>query len=401
MFIKKLRFLGLFLCFYFTGFSNLRVVDFIDSFRNSDHYKGMKRSFDNLAKSSSMYRSKAPIELSFMRESHPVSGSDQYLTLKKNIEFPWLTKANKEKNTVESGKYTLEFQAFEIDRIYEIKTVFYEALYLENIKTYHKEYLRELLSLAKKIKFIEDMGENDGYDLKRVNQEINLEKQYIKRFKLKIDLLLSELHILSNLNKEGYSVMGELLPDWSDKYYRKSLEKLNQNIEIRKLEKEKNLLVSQKKLLKNRPESFEVEFGNRHINEPGLSDNALVFGVSTNLPLEDRYKYEKQRLKLRLRVIDLNKREKESRLQANLSSQSNHILSLIRQEKVLKNKLIYPAKSLIKTIYHAFEGGERKLIELIDGYKHLLDSRLELNDLNKQARDIWIDYHQSLIGVKK
>ena len=179
----------------------------------------------------------------------------------------------------------------------------------------------------KKLSLRVKQGVGKAYDLRRLQQQKELETQRIESLENDLREVKSELESLCELNLESQNLSGSILPGWTKEKFDQKIEKIGDNLQYRMGVLElKSLSNKQSKNKKSFLRYYNLHFGTKRLDGPGKSGSGSVFGLSAPFPLSDPHSKARKRYKLQTK---LKKAQIEQSKQFTVSSTCKSSLFLL------------------------------------------------------------------------
>ena len=336
-------------------------------------------------------------EFAFSRETQPGSVTEDFVTIGREFQSPWLKGVYRGQAFIESELEQLEFEEFVKVRELEIHKEYFDSLKLQIEVRLREGYLKTLSGLIQKLSYRAKQGVGAAFDYRRLSQQRILEEQRLRTLKNKLRASLSNLALISYASEAIEEVEGNLLPDFS-----KGQNSLDENLKIKRARIElKQFEYSEKEWSKKLFKEFSLEIGSKRIDEPGSNGSGMIFGFSVPVQIEDAHKAKRRKYQL---LVE-NQEAQVEQLQTTISKKINSLTKLleqtVQQSSELESTLVKPAYELNQIKQKAYQNGRGTVVDLLDTRTHLLESHLQVYKVQYIARQTWLEIKGLQTGVRQ
>lgn len=335
-------------------------------------------------------------EFAFSRETQTGSVTEDSITIGREFQSPWLKGVYKSQASIESELAQLEFEEFVKTRELEIHKEYFASLKSQSEVHLREGYLNTLRGLIQKLSHRARQGVGPAFDYRRLSQQRVLEEQRIRTLKNKLKAQLSNLALISYASEAIEEVEGNLLPSFPT-----GQNSLDENLKIKRARLElKRFEYSEKEWSKKLFKEFNLEIGSKRIDEPGLNGSGMIFGFSVPVQIEDVHKSKRRKYQLLVENQEAQIEQLHTTISKKISSLSKLLEQTIQQSRELESTLVKPAYELNQVKQKAYQNGRGTVVDLLDTRTHLLESHLQVHEVQYIARQTWLEIKGLQAGVR-
>lgn len=281
----------------------------------------------------------------------------------------------------------------------EVRQVFAETLYRNQIQSALKLWLTRIENVSKVTAQLAKAGEVSGYDRRRIEREAQTTRARLSVAQADAARSRESLAELTGKKPDEIThLFGNLLPDVTP-----SLDVLQEKLRERP---DLKSLVAQTEAFEREHQAAQrgwipdltVGIGQKTLEEPTRRGSGAIIGVSFSIPLFDRSQAAQQRSQAKAQIIRSEQVLVLHKAQAQLRGAWRQADELHNAVLAYRHEVLNGTQNLSEIAEAAYRSGEAGLLELLDAYRSELDFSTTELDLALRARLAHIDL-ETLSGV--
>jgi len=144
--------------------------------------------------------------------------------------------------------------------------------------------------------------------------------------------------------------------------------------------------------------AFQLSAGVRTLTTSGATNTGYAVGLSVRLPIFNRNQAARRRAKADRRRAVATIAHLGNTIRANVRGAHTTLTANVKRLRKLRSAQLPVARRLIKRAHLSFREGEKRVVELVDAQRTLLDVRLRELDLEYQAKLAELTLERALGG---
>ncbi len=292
----------------------------------------------------------------------------------------------------------LEIDQWRLTKTAEIRKIFYEALYQQQIIEIYAQMRSAMDDLEKVMRERRNAGDISGYDLSRLQQErallISKHGQALAEQQRLIQEFSTHMGMADN-EAAWPGVTGNLFPSPLIQPLETILEQATKQPGLTAMKLHATAFGADERHAKRAwlPDPT-IGLGYKQTNAAG--GNSVLFNVSVPIPVFDRNAVARQR-------AAANRRYMQSEYELAVAEKNQSLRGLWRQDRELaaavKSLGETDSAALLETAKIAYQAGEIGVLEILDAHRSAFEHQVRLLDLMKASRMVRINLELNTGGI--
>lgn len=288
-------------------------------------------------------------------------------------------------NRVDASRF--DEQDRRISTAHEVRRLFSETLFRDRLRAALAGWVQRIETATTVVARLAKSGEVSGYDRRRLERESQTAQARLAGTAADYARMREALAGLTGEPDGPKSALGgELLPPHTPALesmqatLRQRPDLASRNAQAAAFDRERS--AAQRAWIPD----VTLGIGQKRIDEPGRSDNAVMVGVSIPIPLFDRGQAHEQRARAQAHTLRAEHALVLAKSEAELRGIWRQATELHQAAASFRRDSLASSRDLTRIAEAAYRAGEGGILELLDAYKAQLEAETTLLDLELRAR---------------